>query len=305
MGRSAILLTILACFLGILMNCIVIHTIEKKNQGPANQTVPDIFIFNLSIADLLCLLSVPFLNHQLQGKGAWQFTATMCSIIMALHSNTQIVSTYVLTTMTVGRYLALMHHIRCNYIRTSYTARLAIRLVWAMSLFTIINIWMYTGLMPLPGGLMCYAVLLPNPSNDMYWFMLYECVCFFVLPLAIMGLALFKILQNMTTSVAPLPARSLRARIRRARMSLAICLAFFTCWVPYYILQLARLWEHNPSAFTYAYNIAICMGYTNGCINPFLYITLSETFKRRFMKVVQPLKRKMRVAYRRRWQRQA
>ncbi|KAG8014893.1 Melanin-concentrating hormone receptor 1 [Nibea albiflora] len=70
--------------------------------------------------------------------------------------------------------------------------------------------------------------------------------------------------------------------------NVAICLAFFTCWAPYYILQLVHLGVQKPSlAFSYAYNIAISMGYANSCINPFLYIILSETFKRQFLRAAR------------------
>ena len=79
-------------------------------------------------------------------------------------------------------------------------------------------------------------------------------------------------------------------------MAVAICLAFFICWAPYYILQLVHLGVQKPSlAFSYAYNIAISMGYANSCINPFLYIILSETFKRLFLRAVRPVNRKFRV----------
>uniref|UniRef100_A0A668AJZ9 Melanin-concentrating hormone receptor 1 n=1 Tax=Myripristis murdjan TaxID=586833 RepID=A0A668AJZ9_9TELE len=285
------------CLLGILGNCIVIYTIMKKTKCRAKQTVPDIFIFNLSIVDLLFLLGMPFLIHQLLGNGAWHFGATMCTVITALDSNSQIVSTYILTAMTLDRYLATVHPIRFNYVRTPCVAALVISLVWVLSLLTIIPVWMYAGLMPLPDGLVGCALLLPNPVTDTYWFTLYQFFLAFALPLAIICVVFFKILQHMSTSVAPLPPRSLRVRTRKVtRMAVAICLAFFICWAPYYILQLVHLGVQNPSlAFSFAYNIAISMGYANSCINPFLYIILSETFKKQFLRAVRPVNRKFRV----------
>lgn len=296
---SAILPVIfgIICFLGILGNCILIYTIMKKTKCRAKHTVPDIFIFNLCIVDLLFLLGMPFLIHQLLGNGSWRFGATLCTVITAMDSNSQIVSTYILTAMTLDRYLATVHPIRFNYVRTPCVAALVIGLVWALSLLTIIPVWMYAGLMPLPDGLVGCALLLPNPVTDTYWFTLYQFFLAFALPLAIICLVFFKILQHMSTSVAPLPPRSLRVRTRKVtRMAVAICLAFFICWAPYYILQLVHLGVQNPSpAFSYAYNIAISMGYANSCINPFIYIVLSETFKRQFLRAVHPVNRKFRV----------
>ncbi|XP_029993055.1 melanin-concentrating hormone receptor 1 [Sphaeramia orbicularis] len=285
------------CFLGIMGNCIVIYTIMKKTKCHGKQTVPDIFILNLSIVDLLFLLGMPFLIHQLLGNGTWHFGGVMCTLITALDSNSQIVSTYILTAMTLDRYLATVHPIRFNSVRTPYLAALVIGLVWGLSFLTIIPVLMYTGLMSLPDGLVACALLLPDPVTDTYWFTLYQFFLAFAIPLGIICLVFFRILQHMSTSVAPLPPRSLRVRTRKVtRMAVAICSAFFICWAPYYILQLVHLGVNQPSpAFSYAYYIAISMGYANSSINPFLYIILSETFKRRFFSAVCPTNRKFRV----------
>ncbi|XP_072319469.1 melanin-concentrating hormone receptor 1 [Eucyclogobius newberryi] len=285
------------CFLGIIGNCIVMYTIMKKTKCRAKQTVPDVFILNLSIVDLLFLLGMPFLIHQLLGNGTWHFGGAMCTVITALDSNSQIVSTYILTAMTLDRYLATVHPIRFNYVRTQYVATLVIVLVWGMSLLTILPVWLYAGLMPLSDGLVACALLLPNPVTDTLWFTLYQFFLAFAIPLVVICLVYFKILLHMSTSVAPLPPRSLRVRTRKVtRMAVAICLAFFICWAPYYILQLIHLGVHKPSAaFTYAYNIAISMGYANSCINPFIYIVLSETFKRQFLSTLCPINRTFRV----------
>ncbi|KAJ8404242.1 hypothetical protein AAFF_G00340150 [Aldrovandia affinis] len=285
------------CFLGIVGNCIVIYTIVKKTKFRAQQSVPDIFIFNLSIVDLLFLLGMPFLIHQLVGNGSWHFGATMCTLITALDSNSQIVSTYILTVMTLDRYLATVHPMRFNHVRTPCAAGVTICLVWLLSLVTIIPVWMYAGLMPLKDGSVGCALLLPNPSTNTYWFTLYQFVLAFAFPLVVICGAFFRILQNMVTTVGPLPLRSQRVRTRKVtRMAVAICLAFFICWAPYYVLQLAHLGVQQPSfAFLYAYNIAISMGYANSCINPFLYIMLSETFKRQFIVAIRPAHKAFRV----------
>ncbi|KAG7485120.1 melanin-concentrating hormone receptor 1-like [Solea senegalensis] len=296
---SAILPVIfgIICFLGIIGNSIVLYTIMKKTKCHAKQTVPDIFILNLSIVDLLFLLGMPFLIHQLLGNGSWHFGATMCTVITALDSNSQIVSTYILTAMTLDRYLATVHPIRFNYVRTPCVAAVVIVMVWGLSFLTIIPVWMYAGLMPLPDGLVACALLLPDPVNNTYWFTLYQFFLAFAMPFVIICLAFFKILQNMSTSVAPLPPRSLRVRTRKVtRMAVVICLAFFICWAPYYILQLIHLGVQKPSlAFSYAYNIAISMGYANSCINPFIFIILSDTFKRQFLRAVHQINRKIHV----------
>uniref|UniRef100_A0A8C5EAZ5 Melanin-concentrating hormone receptor 1 n=1 Tax=Gouania willdenowi TaxID=441366 RepID=A0A8C5EAZ5_GOUWI len=286
------------CCLGTIGNCLVIYTIVKKTKCCSNQTVPDIFFFSLSIADLLFLLGMPFLIHQLIGNGSWCFGAIMCTVITGLDSNSQTVSTYILTVMTLDRYLATVHPIRFKGMRTPRMAGAAVALVWAFSLISITPVWMYTGLMQLKDGAVGCALLLPNPATGTYWFTIYQFFSAFALPLVVICGVYVQILQNMSTSVAPLPPRSLRVRTRKVtRMAVAICLAFFICWAPYYILQLAHLGVQQPSfAFRYVYNIAISMGYANSCINPLIYIVLSETFKRQFNIAVRPPHRLFKVA---------
>lgn len=280
----------LICFFGTFGNCTVIYTILKKTRLCSQQTVPDIFILSLSLADLLFLLGMPFLIHQLVGSGSWCFGGAMCTVITALDSNSQIVSTYILTVMTLDRYLATVHPIRSRHVRTPQAAGAAVALVWVFSLVSITPVWMYTGLMRLKDNSVGCALLLPNPATDTYWFTLYQFFLAFALPWLVICVVFFKILQNMSATVAPLPQRRLRMRTRKVtRMAVAICLSFFTCWAPYYILQLAHLGVQRPTfAFLYAYNIAISMGYANSCINPFIYIALNETFKRQVSAATRP-----------------
>ncbi|XP_041072749.1 melanin-concentrating hormone receptor 1-like [Carcharodon carcharias] len=284
-------------FLGVTGNCIVIYTIVRKTKFRCKHMVPDIFIFNLSLVDLLFLLGMPFLIHQLVGNGTWHFGAAMCTIITTLDSNSQITSTYILTVMSFDRYLATVHPLKSTYMCTTSVATLVICLVWLMSFLTIIPVWLYTGLMPLPDGTVGCALLLPNPTTDIYWFTLYQFTVAFAIPLVIICVIYFKILQHMSTSVAPLPQRNLRMQTRKVtRMAMAICSTFFLCWGPYYIFQLVHLSIEKPSlAFIYTYNFAISLGYANSCINPFLYIALSETFKHQFLMTVHPAHQRFRV----------
>uniref|UniRef100_A0A665UPX7 Melanin-concentrating hormone receptor 1b n=1 Tax=Echeneis naucrates TaxID=173247 RepID=A0A665UPX7_ECHNA len=207
------------CFVGLFGNCVVIYIIVKKTKFCSQQTVPDIFILSLSTADLLFLLGMPFLIHQLVGSGSWRFGGTMCTVITVLDSNSQIVSTYILTVMTLDRYVATVHPIRTHVSKDGFVG--------------------------------C-ALLLLNPETATYWFTLYQ----FALPLVAICVVFFRALQNMSATVAPLKVTS---------MEVAICLAFFIWWAPYYILPLAHLGVQRPSyAFLYAYNISISMGYANG-----------------------------------------
>uniref|UniRef100_A0A8D2JEC7 Melanin-concentrating hormone receptor 1 n=1 Tax=Varanus komodoensis TaxID=61221 RepID=A0A8D2JEC7_VARKO len=272
------------CLLGIMGNSLVIHTILKK-PSPSN-SVPDIFIINLSLVDLLFLLGMPFLIHQLLGNGAWQFGETMCTIITALDANSQFTSTYSLTAMSIDRYLATVYPFTSTRFRKPPVAISAICALWALSILCITPVWMYAQLIPLPGGLLGCGILLPKPQRDIYWYTLYQFFLAFAIPFTLITVAYRRILLRMARSSQALTGqRCTRLRAKKVtRIAIAICLAFFVCWAPFYVLQLIQLAMHQPSLpFYYAYNVAISLGYANSCLNPFIYILLGQNFRRKIV----------------------
>lgn len=73
----------------------------EEVQAALVQRLFDIFIINLSVVDLLFLLGMPFMIHQLMGNGVWHFGETMCTLITAMDANSQFTSTYILTAMAI------------------------------------------------------------------------------------------------------------------------------------------------------------------------------------------------------------
>ncbi|KAM9179184.1 LOW QUALITY PROTEIN: melanin-concentrating hormone receptor 1-like [Mergus octosetaceus] len=263
------------CLLGIISNSLVICTVFKKT-GPTS-SVPDIFIISLSMVDLLFLLGMPFLIHQLLGNGAWHFGEMMCTVITALDANSQFTSTYILTAMSIDRYLATVYPFTSTCFRKPPVAIIVICVLWALSFLSITPVWMYAQLIPLPGGLIGCGICLPDPQRDVYWYTLYQ----LFLAFALITAAYRKILLKMSRSSEGLMSqRSTRAATKKLTCTaIAICAAFFICWAPFHFLQLAQLAITHPTLHLhYAYNMAISLGYANSCLNPFIYILLGQNF---------------------------
>ncbi|XP_028562277.2 melanin-concentrating hormone receptor 1-like [Podarcis muralis] len=277
------------CLLGIVGNSMVICAVFKKPSPTSS--VPDIFIINLSMVDLLFLLGMPFLIHQLLGNGAWHFGETMCTIITALDANSQFTSTYILTAMSIDRYLATVYPFTSTRFRKPPVAISAICILWALSFLSITPVWMYARLIPLGGGLLGCGICLPDPQRDVYWYTLYQFFLAFAIPFALITVAYRRILLRMASSSQALTGqRCTRLRAKKVtRVAIAICLAFFVCWAPFHVLQLVQLAVPQPTlAFYYAYNVAISLGYANSCLNPFIYILLGQNFHRRLVISVRP-----------------
>nr|XP_015215640.1 PREDICTED: melanin-concentrating hormone receptor 1-like isoform X1 [Lepisosteus oculatus] len=279
------------CLLGTAGNIVVIVTVFKKSKFRCRSSVPDIFIVNLSVVDLLFLLGMPLLIHQLLGNGVWRFGESLCTIITALDSNSQFTSTYILTAMTLDRYLATVYPLASARFRTPAVAVRVICLVWLLSFLSITPVWMYARLIPLPGGVLGCGIRLPRPETDIYWYTLYQFFLAFAVPFAIISVAYRRILLRMSSSEALTTQRSARRKTKRVtRIAITICLVFFCCWAPFYVLQLVQLALEQPTLpFYYAYRFVISLGYANSCLNPFIYIVLCESFRRRLIVSVRPV----------------
>ncbi|KAM9015352.1 LOW QUALITY PROTEIN: melanin-concentrating hormone receptor 1-like [Ara ararauna] len=268
------------CLLGIIGNSQGICTVLKKS-GPSSSG-PDIFITSLSVVDLLFLLAMPFLIHQLLGNGAWHSGEMMRSVITALAANSQFTSTYILTAMSIDHYLATVYPFTSTYFRKPSVAILVICMLWALSFLSITPVWMYAQLIPLPAGLPGCGICLPDLQRDIYWYALYQFFLVFAIPFALSTVAYRRILLRMArSSEAGMSHSCSRARSKLTHTAIAICVAFFICWAPFHILQLAQLTVTHPTLpFYYAYNVAISLGYANSCLNPFIYILLGKKFQR-------------------------
>ncbi|XP_058422556.1 melanin-concentrating hormone receptor 2 isoform X2 [Diceros bicornis minor] len=128
------------CSMGLVGNILIVSTIIRSRK----KTIPDIYICNLAVADLVHIIGMPFLIHQWARGGEWVFGGPLCTIITSLDTCNQFACSAIMTVMSVDRYLALVQPFRLTSWRTRYTLYLTIT----------------TFFFPLPLILVCYILIL-------------------------------------------------------------------------------------------------------------------------------------------------
>lgn len=119
--------------LGVLGNSMVITVLARSKPGKPRSTT-NIFILNLSIADLSYLLScVPFQStiYMLQ---TWVLGAFICKFIHYFFTVSMLVSIFTLSAMSVDRYVAIVHSRKSSSIRVSRHALIGVVVIWILSL---------------------------------------------------------------------------------------------------------------------------------------------------------------------------
>lgn len=119
--------------LGVLGNSLVITVMARSKPGKPRSTT-NLFILNLSIADLAYLLfCIPF-QATVYVLPTWVLGAFICKFTHYFFTVSMLVSIFTLVAMSVDRYVAIVHSRRSSSLRVSRNALLGMGCIWALSI---------------------------------------------------------------------------------------------------------------------------------------------------------------------------
>lgn len=121
--------------LGVLGNSLVITVLARSKPGKPRSTT-NLFILNLSIADLAYLLfCIPF-QATVYALPTWVLGAFICKFVHYFFTVSMLVSIFTLAAMSVDRYVAIVHSRRSSALRVSRNALLGVGFIWALAIVT-------------------------------------------------------------------------------------------------------------------------------------------------------------------------
>ncbi|XP_048369076.1 melanin-concentrating hormone receptor 1-like [Sphaerodactylus townsendi] len=265
----------LICASGVLANGLVISVV----LGCKQKVVSDIYILNLAVADLLFLVGMPFIIHQLLQEQGWVFGDFLCWAATTIDLNNQFSSVAIVTLLCIDRYVAVVYSSTIGQKRTLRCTALINAAVWAGSLALSTPAMLYARVHWDNTTEIC-LIDLPGP-HSMYWYTLYQSLVAFLLPLLVITVLYSLTLHHLFRAMRRV-RREASARSRKVtRMALTIIAAFFVCWTPYHVLQLVNLTATPSATFFYLYQATICLSYAHSCVSPILVIFCTEFFRER------------------------
>ncbi|XP_060107477.1 melanin-concentrating hormone receptor 1-like [Heteronotia binoei] len=265
----------LICASGVLANGLVISVV----LGCKQKVVSDIYILNLAVADLLFLVGMPFIIHQLLQEQGWIFGDFLCWAATTIDLNNQFSSVAIVTLLCIDRYVAVVYSSTIGQKRTLRCTALINSGVWVVSLALATPAMLYARVHWDNKTEIC-LIDLPGP-HSMYWYTLYQSLVAFLLPLLVITVLYSLTLHHLFRAMRRVH-RKASARSRKVtRMALTIIAAFFVCWTPYHVLQLVNLTATPSATFFYLYQATICLSYAHSCVSPILVIFCTEFFHER------------------------
>ncbi|XP_061405104.1 galanin receptor 2b-like, partial [Lethenteron reissneri] len=276
---------LLIFLLGAFGNSLVIIVLLCSGQRGSSNTTTNIFILNLSVADLCFILfCVPF-QATIYTLDGWIFGSFLCKAVHFIIFLTMFASSFTLAAVSVDRYLAIRYPLRSRELRTPRKAAAVIAAIWGLALVFAGPYLSYYQAVTFQNMSMCMPVWAKEPRKlmDMVTF-----VCGYLVPVSVLGLAYAFTLKYLWTAVDPLEemSESKRAKRKVTTMILIVAGLFCACWLPHHVLILYFWFGHFPLTHaTYAFRLlSHCMSYANSCLNPLVYALVSKHFRKGFRK---------------------
>ncbi|XP_037736919.1 somatostatin receptor type 3 [Chelonia mydas] len=279
------LVYLIVCVVGLVGNSLVIYVVLCHS---VSESVTNVYILNLALADELFMLGLPFLAAQ-NALSYWPFGSFMCRLVMAVDAINQFTSIFCLTVMSVDRYLAVVHPGKSSKWRTARVAKAVSATVWVLSSVVVLPVVVFSNV---PRGMSTCHIQWPEPAS--MWragFIIYTAALGFFGPLLVICLCYLLIVVKVRSSgrrVRALSAKRKRSERRVTRMVVAVVAVFVLCWLPFYVLNIINVvcpLPEEPSLFG-VYFLVVVLPYANSCANPIIYGFLSYRFKQGFRRAI-------------------
>ncbi|XP_046807672.1 somatostatin receptor type 2 [Lucilia cuprina] len=274
------------CIIGLFGNTLVIYVVLRFSKM---QTVTNIYILNLAIADECFLIGIPFLLYTMQ-IGSFQFGEYACKAYMVSTSITQFTSSIFLLIMSADRYIAVCHPISSPRYRTPLVSKMVSGIAWLTSVLLMLPVILFANTVENGEHRSC-NIKWPEAQNTQSGttFILYSLALGFATPLIfILGFYCLVIRKLHTVGPKHKSKEKKRSHRKVTKLVLTVITVYILCWLPYWISQVALI-TSPPGNCVSRLEITIfllvgCLGYSNSAMNPILYAFLSDNFKKSFMK---------------------
>ncbi|NXM88131.1 AGTR2 protein, partial [Oenanthe oenanthe] len=270
--------------LGLVGNSVVV-VVLCRHTGP--KTVANIYIFNLAVADLLCLATLPFwATYYAQGYN-WLFGSLMCKISSSVLCLNMFASIFFITCMSVDRYHAIVHPIHSQR-RTPKQAYFVALVVWGLACLSSLPTFYFRDTHYIE-SLEVNACIMAFPYESYAkWSVatafLKNTLGFFI-PLAVITTCYIWIRRHLLK--ARQFGKSRQKRDKVLKLVAAVVVAFLISWLPFHVLTFLNALAHMDiidscevmGLIDTALPFGICMAFANSCTNPLLYCFIGNQFQ--------------------------
>nr|XP_032523526.1 neuropeptide SIFamide receptor-like [Danaus plexippus plexippus] len=284
--------------LGVIGN-VMVPIVILKTKDMRNST--NIFLVNLSIADLMVLLvCTPTVLVEVNSKPeTWVLGKELCLAVPFVELTVAHASVLTILAISFERYYAICEPLRAGYVCTKTRATLICALAWFFAALFTSPILAIAEVQTVTGQDGTFQQCLTQAAT--FWqitFFMTVIIFLYLLPLFILVVLYTVIAKNLITAASKVVLNktvdpyNVRARKQVILMLGTVVLCFFLCLMPYRVLAFWIIVTPSELSETVSpekwYNILYfsrIMLYINSAINPILYNLMSSKFRIGFCKI--------------------
>ncbi|KAM9363570.1 C-C chemokine receptor type 7 [Symphorus nematophorus] len=269
------------CFLGLAGNLLVILTFFYFKRL---KTMTDVYLLNLSFADLLFALSLPFWAANSMAK--WVLGLVVCKAMHTIYKVSFYSSMFLLCFISVDRYFAIAKAVSAHRHRSQamFLSKVSSVVIWVMAFIFSIPEMKYTTINN--------DTCTPYSSNSdklRVTIQTSQIVLAFALPLLVMSICYSSIVQTLCQ------ARNFE-RNKAIKVILAVVAVFLVSQVPYNVVLFWHtvLTAHGgtddcnyENNLLYATDVTQGMAFLRCCLNPFVYAFIGVKFRHDLLKLLK------------------
>ncbi|XP_039694334.1 galanin receptor type 1 [Pteropus medius] len=272
--------------LGVLGNCLVITVLARSGPGKRRSTT-NLFILNLSIADLAYLLfCIPF-QATVYALPTWVLGAFICKFTHYFFTVSMLVSIFTLAAMSVDRYVAIVHSRRSSSLRVSRNALLGVGCIWALSVAMASPVAYHQRLFHRDASNQTFCWEQWPDQRHKKAYVLCTFVFGYLLPLLLICFCYAKVLNHLHKKLKNMSKKSEASKKKTAQTVLAVVVVFGVSWLPHHVVHLWAefgVFPLTPASFLLRV-AAHCLAYSNSSVNPIIYAFLSDNFRKAYRQV--------------------
>ncbi|KAM7421331.1 hypothetical protein PAMA_015470 [Pampus argenteus] len=272
--RSQVLLSvyIVSFLIGLPTNLLALYAFSVKIHSKPLPT--DILLLNLTVSDLIFLISLPLKMHEAASHMKWNLPKFLCSITSFIFFSTIYTSSLLLTAVSVVRYIAVVFPITYHKLQKPVFAIVISCIIWIISTVhcSITFIIQHHPSLSSNNSEICYEnftdkqlkVLLPVRLE--FFFVL----C--LIPLLICIYCYVHCIFILYTR----PRISQMKKQKAIGMALGTLAVFLICVLPYNISHLLGFLQYESPKWRY---YTLLLSTFNTCIDPIIFYFSSSTFQ--------------------------
>ncbi|KAG7266860.1 hypothetical protein CRUP_026067 [Coryphaenoides rupestris] len=276
-------LYILVFIFGLIFNILTLGPIFQQVR---NQNVLAIFLLNLSLSDLLFILTMPLWINYYYRNHRWGLGQHSCSIAGFFYYSNMYISIFLLCCISVDRCLVVTFPLRFKTSRNSCYAWAQCLCVYAVVVALHILVLVHDDLKDAhdDNNDRCYETY--PMKSPIALFNLVRVGLGFLLPLLVLAVSYWKVLATVDQS----PGLSAQAKRKVRLLSCGVIGIFSICFAPYHILLLSRSLAFYLSSddkpqgsycdfeqsMHFHFSMTLALSSLNCVVDPVLYVLVSN-----------------------------